>query len=168
MSSFILKDVRVFTGDEVIESGSVYVNANGCNEYIGSECPHIPGAPVISKPGHTLLPGLIDAHTHKDEGRVVALQQSAKLGVTTVMDMANLASTIAKLREVSPARKDVSHIMSACTGAMVEGEWPALVIMAHGPTEEASVAKCANSDCMTDYVHLEFDHAQAIAQGHHS
>lgn len=167
MSSFILKDVRVFTGDEVIESGSVYVNVNGCIEYIGNECPRIAGVPIISKPGHTLLPGLIDAHIHADEGRTVALEQSAKFGVTTVMDMANLASTIAKLRKVSQARKDVSHIMSACTGAMVEGGWPAPVILAHGPTEEVSIAKCANPDCMTDYVQLEFDHAQAVAQGHH-
>lgn len=53
----------------------------------------------------------------------MALEQSATFGVTTVMDMANLASTIAKLRQVSQARKDVSHILSACTGAMVEGGW---------------------------------------------
>ena len=168
MSSFILKDVRVFTGDEAIESGSVYVNVHGRIEYVGSECPHVPGVPVISKPGHTLLPGLIDAHIHADEGRVVALEQSARFGVTTVMDMANLASTIARLRQVSRARKDVSHILSACAGAMVEGRWPAPVIMAHGATEEVSVAKCATTNCRTGNVHLESNHAQAIAQGHHS
>ncbi|MCJ1251738.1 hypothetical protein MMC30_008975 [Trapelia coarctata] len=136
MSSFIIRDVRVFTGEQVIETGSVYVNLNGFIDYVGAECPALPGVPVISRPGYTLLPGLIDAHIHADEETATALQQCAKFGVTTVMDMANKPSTIAKLKEISRTRKDVAHLMSACAGAMVEGGWPAPVILAHGPTEE--------------------------------
>ena len=134
--SFIIKDIRVFTGEEIIESGSVYVNLNGSVEYVGSECPSVPGVPIMSRPGSTLLPGLIDAHIHADEATAVALEQSAKFGVTTVLDMANKVSTITKLKEISRTRKDVAQIMSAYAGAMIEGGWPAPVILAHGPTEE--------------------------------
>jgi len=136
MSSFIIKDVRVFTGEEVIQSGSMYVNLYGYIEYVGGECPSVPGVPIISRAGYTLLPGLIDAHIHVDGGTAGALEQGARFGVTTVMDMANKASVIANLKEISRTRKDVADLMSACAGFMVEGGWPTPVILAHGPSEE--------------------------------
>lgn len=68
-------------------------------------------------------PGLIDAHIHVEEGTAGALEQAARFGVTTVMDMANKASVIANLKEISRTRKDVGHLMSACVGFMVEGGW---------------------------------------------
>ena len=138
--SFVIKDVRVFTGEEVIESGSVFVNPDGRIEYVGEECPSAPDVLTISRPGYTLLPGLIDAHIHADAGDPAALEQSANFGVTTVMDMANKVSTIAKLKEISRARNNIAHLMSACAGARVEGGWPAPVILAHGPTEEVCIS----------------------------
>jgi cytosine/adenosine deaminase-related metal-dependent hydrolase len=57
--------------------------------------------PRISKPGHTLLPGLIDSHIHALNGNVLAIEQPLRFGVTTVCDMHNEAVHIAKLKKVS-------------------------------------------------------------------
>lgn len=87
--SFIIKDVRVFTGESVLEPGSVIVE-NGIISYCGKHLPSdvLSDIPIISIPGHTLLPGLIDAHIHSFDS-TYALEQSIKFGVTTVMDMHN-------------------------------------------------------------------------------
>lgn len=84
MAPLIITDVKIFTGESVIEKGSVVVN-DGIITYVGTAPPSTPDATVISKPGHTLLPGLIDAHVHVDDEQ--ALQQSLRFGVTTVLDL---------------------------------------------------------------------------------
>jgi imidazolonepropionase-like amidohydrolase len=55
----------------------------------------------ISKPGYTLLPGLIDSHIHALNGNILAIEQSLRFGVTTACDMHNEAIHIAKLKQVS-------------------------------------------------------------------
>jgi hypothetical protein len=60
---FLIRHVRLFDGDHIIGRTSVLVR----NGKIGAVGPrlHAPkGVRVIEGRGHTLLPGLIDAHTH--------------------------------------------------------------------------------------------------------
>jgi imidazolonepropionase-like amidohydrolase len=80
----LIKDARVFDGERVIERASVLVR-KGKIEQIS---PHI-SAPknvrVVDGRGKTLIPGLIDAHTHIRSRR--DLEQSAVFGVTTDISM---------------------------------------------------------------------------------
>jgi len=80
----LIKDARVFDGERVIPRASVLVR-DGKIEQIG---PHI-RAPrnvsVVDGRGKTLIPGLIDAHTHIHSRR--DLEQSAVFGITTDISM---------------------------------------------------------------------------------
>ncbi|KAL9084201.1 MAG: hypothetical protein Q9165_008187 [Trypethelium subeluteriae] len=127
--SFVIQDVRVFTGEEVIDSGFVHVE-NGQIVAVGSGGPTTSDAVLaISKPGHTLLPGLIDAHLHTDASHTV-LTQSMKFGITTVLDMGSKTEDILYLKSVANERKDCADIRSAQKAAMVEGGWPVPVLLA--------------------------------------
>jgi adenine deaminase len=99
MSSFVIRDVRVFTGDVIIETGFVHVE-NGKIKAVGP----MPDAPqtsikTYSKPGHTLLPGLIDCHIHADMADPQALPQALRFGVTTVCEMQNEIENVLKLKK---------------------------------------------------------------------
>ena len=84
MTSLLIKDVRIFTGEEEIPNGSVLI-AGGKIHQVSSTQLDSPNADtkVISKPGHTLLPGFIDAHIHADQANTIALPQLLRFGVTT-------------------------------------------------------------------------------------
>lgn len=105
-SSFVLKDVSIFTGHEIINKGYVHVK-NGIITQVGVG--GFPGdaqdgLPIISRPGDTVIPGLIDAHIHALGGDINSVEQSLRFGVTTICDMHNEPSDNAKLREVSLRR----------------------------------------------------------------
>lgn len=66
--------------------------------------------PVIEADGATLLPGLIDAHTHTRS--VSNLRDALRFGVTTVLDMWTPVDEPA-LRQAAARRTDVADIRSA-------------------------------------------------------
>ena len=140
--SFVIKDVRIFTGEEVIESGSVLVE-DGIIKHVG---PDIRASDVtgISKPGHTLLPGLIDAHVHA-LSIVPLLEQALRFGITTLMDMHNVPAEVAKLKKVAGERKDVADLKSACYAATIDGGWPAWVVKKHATPEVSLYSTCLSS-----------------------
>src|SRR5436190_23702433 len=80
-NSFVVRDVRVFDGERVVEHTSVVVRA-GRIASIGGAADDLP---VIDGAGRTLLPGLIDAHAHaqSEDG----LRDALRFGVTTELDM---------------------------------------------------------------------------------
>lgn len=82
MTSFLIKDVRIFDGENTIEKGSVLAE-NGKISKVTSSAIDFDG-PTFSRPGHTLLPGLIDSHIHANSANPVALPQALRFGVTTV------------------------------------------------------------------------------------
>jgi imidazolonepropionase-like amidohydrolase len=59
---FLIERVRVFDGKRTIDRASVLIK-NGKIDAIGPRLRPPKGARVIDGRGHTLLPGLIDAHT---------------------------------------------------------------------------------------------------------
>lgn len=85
MTFFLIKDVRIFDGEETIEKGSVLVE-DGQISKVSSDSIDFNGT-TYSKPGHTLLPGLIDSHIHANSANRTALPQALRFGVTTVCDM---------------------------------------------------------------------------------
>jgi hypothetical protein len=82
-NSFVVRDVRVFDGNSVLERLNVVVR-NGRIAAIGRAAPPR-DLPVVDGTGRTLLPGLIDAHGHV--GNEGSLRDALRFGVTTVLDM---------------------------------------------------------------------------------
>lgn len=134
MASFVIKDVRIFTGEEVLESGSVLVE-DGIIRYVGRDIPS-GDLPIISASNSTLIPGLIDAHIHANKGQVLAIEQSLRFGVTTVLDMHNESWNVTKLKKIAAERKDVADFKSACFGATVDKGWPEAIVTMHDHSEE--------------------------------
>lgn len=76
------RNARVFTGDSVIERAHVLIRS-GLVAGIGTDVVAPAGVEVVEAAGRTLLPGLIDAHTHSFGS---ALEEALTFGVTTNLD----------------------------------------------------------------------------------
>ena len=136
MNSFLVQNARIFTGEDVLESGNVLVE-KGIITYVGSETPkNTDVSTIVSGSGSTLMPGIIDAHIHANKGRVLALEQSLRFGVTTVCDMHNEPPNVAKLKKIARERNDVADFKSACLGATIEEGWPVPIVTLHDKSEE--------------------------------
>ncbi len=78
-----IKNVRIFDGSTVIPTGAVIIE-DGKIKSVGKTAAPPDGAEIIDGTGHTLLPGLIDSHTHACGA---ALKQAVMFGVTAELDM---------------------------------------------------------------------------------
>ena len=115
--------------------------------------------------GCTLLPGLIDAHTHLTSWMIPALLAA---GVTTVRDIGNDLEWILALRRRLDADPRPTPRIRCC-GPVLDGEhvnWP-LIGEAHA-TAEAVAAKVdrlvdAGVDEIKLYVHLDLQQVRAAA-----
>jgi imidazolonepropionase-like amidohydrolase len=139
MTSFLIRDVRVFTGEFTIESGFVSVE-NGKIKAVGpkSDTPQL-AITTYSKPGHTVLPGLIDCHVHADRADPVALPQALRFGVTTVCEMGNELENVLKLRQQT-LEPDTASYKTAGQAATIENGWPIPVITAYDSSPETLAA----------------------------
>lgn len=136
-SSLLFKDVRIFDGETEIPNGSVLVE-NGKIVRVSPEsldCPN-DSTVVISKPGHTLIPGLIDGHIHAHFGIVEALTQSLKFGVTTVCDMTSDPDYHPKLRELAANDANCADFRTASRGAVIPDGWPIPAVQLIASPEE--------------------------------
>ncbi|KAI1455109.1 hypothetical protein F4805DRAFT_289939 [Annulohypoxylon moriforme] len=142
--TLLIKDVRIFDGENEIPSGSVLVE-NGLIKQVSKGTLNAPDAStvIISKPGHTLIPGIIDGHIHAhvDEENTV-LGQALKFGVTTVCDMHQEVENLAELRSRALNDHNSADFKSASQAATILGGWPAAIITAHDKSEE-TLAKVA-------------------------
>jgi hypothetical protein len=131
MASILITDVLLFDGHTFIDDAHVLV-LDGLITSFGTGTPPTDvhkDVQVLSKPGHTLIPGLIDAHVHALGGNVLAIEESLKFGVTTVCDMHNEHRFNNKLREMAHADKGrYADFKCAGLGATIEGGWPAPVV----------------------------------------
>jgi imidazolonepropionase-like amidohydrolase len=89
-----ITNVRLFDGTKVVPHATVVIDgtriaAAGANVLVPK------GAKVIDGNGKTLLPGLIDSHTHVFPG---SLERALRFGVTTEMDMFTSLRTLDPLR----------------------------------------------------------------------
>ncbi len=82
-SATFFHNVRVFDGERAVSNRDVLVQ-DGKVVRVGTGLTAPPGAKVIDGAGKTLLPGLIDAHTHAWDK---ALTTALVFGVTTELDM---------------------------------------------------------------------------------
>ena len=89
----VIRNAAVFDGDAIIENASVVIR-DGRIAMLARDLTSVPdGAVEVDATGMTLLPGLIDCHTHSWGS---APEEALNFGVTTVLDMftePNLAAT---------------------------------------------------------------------------
>ncbi len=133
MASFLLKDVRIFDGETIIEKGSVLVE-NGRIAKVSSLDIDYDGT-TYNKPGHTVIPGLIDVHVHCDGANEVALPQSLRFGVTTVCDMHNEWPNIQTLRKQRDDG-DCADLKTTSFAATIDNGWPMPIVLAHNSDEK--------------------------------
>jgi len=82
--SFIIKNVKVFDGENTIENTSVKITGDRIED-VSPQIEISGGLEVIDGNGKTLIPALFNAHVHAWLPQ--SLSQAAKAGVLNVMDM---------------------------------------------------------------------------------
>ena len=99
----VIQGARVFTGDAVLDSATVLIRGRTIESVTsGDDIPATAGADaeIVDGTGMTLLPGLIDSHTHNFGP---ALEQALNFGVTTVLDMLTAEAMAAQWRRQQAA-----------------------------------------------------------------
>ena len=111
----LIKNVRVFDGERILEKGSVLLR-DGTIVSVGRDPAVPPEAEVVDGTGKTLLPGLIDAHVHV-YGK--ALEQALVFGVTTEIDMFTVLSVLREARDRQAAGKSLDRADIVSAGTLV-------------------------------------------------
>jgi imidazolonepropionase-like amidohydrolase len=114
---FVVHGARVFDGRRVLDGADVMVR-DGRIVAVGAGLAVPAGFTVVDGRGRTLLPGLIDAHTHSF---LTARRDAIRFGVTTELDMFSDWHQIAEARKTreSTAPTPVADLWSAGTLATV-------------------------------------------------
>jgi imidazolonepropionase-like amidohydrolase len=139
----LIRDVRVFDGERVLEHRSVLVEDGKISRIDGSDL-KVTSAEVVDGRGRTLLPGLIDAHVHLPNPVEKASHQALVLGVTTQLDMFNAGDRLKLIKRLeSEDRPDLADMRTAGTGATVPGGHPTQ--MGGGPIPTITAPEQAQS-----------------------
>jgi imidazolonepropionase-like amidohydrolase len=110
--------VRIFDGERVHEDRDVVVD----NDVIADISPAVSAVPDVDGRGHTLLPGLFDAHVHVDPQPDAALRQLLEMGVTTALDMFSGGEPLASMVRLRGADSpQLAAVRTAGTGATAPG-----------------------------------------------
>ncbi|MGW5049894.1 amidohydrolase family protein [Actinokineospora sp. NPDC004072] len=118
----LIRDVRVFDGESTTARADVLIDGDRIAEPDGR-----PADAVVDGTGKTLLPGLVDAHTHTFDGD---LARALTFGVTTELDMFCLPPNLARQRRTAAERDDVADIRSSGLLATAPGGHPSQLMAA--------------------------------------
>jgi len=161
--TFAVRDVRVFDGEHVLERATVLVR-DGRIAAIARDRAVPEGLPVVAGVGRTLLPGLIDAHTHAFGN---ALSRALVSGVTTELDMFTDARQAAQWRAeqqsagAAASRADIFSAGTLVTAPKGHGTQFGLPI----PTIELPAEAAAFVDARiaegSDYIKIVYDEGAA-------
>jgi len=102
-TSFVIRNARVFDGRKILGQADVWVE-NGKIKAVGKNLKVPSDARVIEASGDTLLPGLIDSHTHAWGD---ALKEAEIFGVTTELDMFTGVKYMQQVKEDQAEGKDL-------------------------------------------------------------
>ena len=153
-----IKNVRIFDGSTVIPTGAVIIEG-GKIKSVGKTAAPPDGAEIIDGTGHTLLPGLIDSHTH---AYGPALRQAVMFGVTTELDMFSDHRTAAQMRKEQSEGKAAGRADLFSAGTMVtalggHGTEYGLKIPTITAPGEAQAFVDARIDEGSDYIKIVYD-----------
>jgi imidazolonepropionase-like amidohydrolase len=161
--SFVIRSVRVFDGKQVIPNDDVWVERGKIKE-VGQQLAAPKDIKEIDGTGRTLLPGLIDAHTHAF-GK--ALQSALIFGVTTELDMfSNIEeSRIVKQELTAGKHPDMADLRTAgimATAPGGHGTEYGFSIPTVSKSEEASAFVHARILEGSDYIKIIYDDGKAL------
>ncbi len=153
--SFAITNVRIFDGERVIPKGTVVVRGR---EIVaaGADVQAPAGAEVIDGADATVMPGLIDSHTHTwGDG----LNRSAVFGVTTQLDMFTAVELARGMREEqaktgAPGRADLFSAGILATAAGGHGTQYGMPIPTLAKPEEAAAWVDARVSEGSDYIKI--------------
>ncbi|MGC2694154.1 MAG: CIA30 family protein [Candidatus Angelobacter sp.] len=114
-NEFVIRDVRIFDGNRVITKGMVWVQ-NGKIKAVGADLKVPASIRTINGAGETLMPGLIDAHTHAFGS---ALKEALAFGVTTELDMFTDHNYAAQIKREQADGKDLDLADLRSAGTLV-------------------------------------------------
>lgn len=114
-NEFVVRNVRIFDGAHVIPSGEVWVQ-NGKIKAVGADVKAPASVRSIDAAGETLLPGLIDSHTH---AYGTALKDALAFGVTTELDMFTNHNYAAQIKKEQSEGKDLDMADLRSAGTLV-------------------------------------------------
>ncbi|GGN59487.1 amidohydrolase [Actinoplanes lobatus] len=132
MTRTLIRDVRVFDGERTVPRADILID--------GARIMAPDGRPVdtvVDGSGRTLLPGLIDAHTHVVDGSLAA---ALAHGVTTELDMFCMPGNLARQRRLAAVRDDVADLRSAGMLATAPGGHPTQLLTDAGALGDAAGA----------------------------
>lgn len=115
----LISGVRIFDGARVVSSADVLVEDDVIGTYDGGRVDD-----EVDGTGRTLLPGLVDAHTHVFDG---SLAQALTFGVTTELDMFCLPGNLVRQR-ARAEQDDVADLRSAGVVATAPGGHPSQIM----------------------------------------
>ncbi|HSG41152.1 MAG TPA: amidohydrolase family protein [Thermoanaerobaculia bacterium] len=153
--SFAITNVRIFDGERVIPKGIVVVTGR-LIAAAGADVKVPAGAEVIDGTGATVLPGLIDSHTHTWGD---ALTRAAVFGVTTQMDMFTSADFARGMREEqaktgAPGRADLFSAGTLATAAGGHGTQFGMPVPTLASPKEAAAWVDARVAEGSDYIKI--------------
>jgi methyltransferase (TIGR00027 family) len=119
--SLVIRGARVFDGEAMHPPADVLVSG-GRITAIGPNLSLPSGCEIVDGRGQTLLPGLIDAHTHVYQGR---LEQALTFGVSIELDMCAVPAMVHELKAQATGSAEVADLRSAGIGATAPGGHPA-------------------------------------------
>ncbi|HET9229517.1 MAG TPA: amidohydrolase, partial [Thermoanaerobaculia bacterium] len=154
--SFAVTNARIFDGERLIPRGTVVVR-DGKIESVGADVKVPEGVQAVDAAGATLLPGLIDSHTHVFPG---VLERALAFGVTTELDMGGDPAPIRSLREEqarpggAPGRADVLSSGYFATTAGSHGTQFGMALPTLSKPEEAASWVDARLAEGSDYIKI--------------
>jgi imidazolonepropionase-like amidohydrolase len=154
----VIKNVRIFDGSTVIPTGAVIIEG-GKIKSVGETVAPPDGAEIIDGTGHTLLPGLIDSHTH---AYGAALKQAVMFGVTSELDMFSDHRAAAQMRKEQSEGKAADRADLFSAGTLVtapggHGTEYALKIPTITAPGEAQAFVDARINEGSDYIKIVYD-----------
>lgn len=156
---FAVRNVRVFDGGMALDSQTVIVE-RGVIVAMGRSVQIPEDAELIEASGHTLLPGLIDAHAHAifaDD-----LRQALVFGVTTELDMFTSHEQAASIKraQTEGGGLDMADLYSAGTLVTAPGghgtEYGLPIPTIRGPEEAGAFVEARIAEG-SDYIKIVYD-----------
>src|SRR5450755_420608 len=165
-NSFVIRKARVFDGHKVLSPADVWVE-DGKIKALGTSLKVPSDLKTIDASGDTLLPGLIDSHTHAWGD---ALKEAEIFGVTTELDMFTDAKYMRQIKKEQAEDKDLdlADLRSAGTLATAPGghgtEYGIQVPTLSSPAEAQAWVDARVAEG-SDYIKIVIDDASAYG-GH--
>ncbi|MGW0431528.1 amidohydrolase family protein [Micromonospora sp. NPDC003197] len=133
----LIRAVRVFDGEQTVPRADVLIDGDRIavpdDRRVDVE---------IDGSGKTLIPGLIDAHTHTFDG---SLAQALSFGVTTELDMFCLPGNLVRQRRLAADRDDVADLRSSGMLATAPGGHPSQLMSAFDESAREALGDAAGA-----------------------